>query len=74
MAQKVFKADNNEVVGGGGGSRNNKTVVNLSKNNKFGKLIHMLNIGAIRKPNFLTPNTKKGFNHLQLAFIKAFVL
>ena len=33
--------------------------------------MHMPNIGAIRKPNFLTPNAKKAFNHLQLAFIKA---
>ena len=31
----------------------------------------MLNIGAIRKPTFLTFNNKKIFNHLWLAFIKA---
>ena len=31
----------------------------------------MPNIGAIKKPNFLIPNTKKAFNHLWLAFIKA---
>ena len=34
----------------------------------------MPNIGAIENPNFLTPNAKKTFNHLQLAFIKARIL
>ena len=29
------------------------------------------NIGATRELNFLIPNAKKAFNHLQLAFIKA---
>ena len=34
----------------------------------------MSNIRAMKKPNFLTPNTKKVFNYLQLAFIKAPIL
>ena len=33
----------------------------------------MPNIGATEKPNFLTPNIKKAFNHLRLAFIKALI-
>ena len=69
LASKVFRADNNEVVNSGG-SRVNKTIMNLFKNNKSRKLICVLNIEATRKLNFLTPNTKKIFNHLQLAFIK----
>ena len=31
----------------------------------------MLNIKATKKPNFLTLDAKKVFNHLQLTFIKA---
>ena len=34
----------------------------------------MPNIGATGKPNFLTPNAKKAFNQLRLAFIKAPIL
>ena len=33
--------------------------------------MYIPNIRAIREPNFLTPNAKKAFNHLRLAFIKA---
>ena len=69
-APKAFKADDNEIVGGGGG-KTNRTVVNLSKNEKSRKLTCVPNIGATEKPNFLTFNTKKTFNHLRLAFIKA---
>ena len=35
--------------------------------------MYMLNIKAIREPNFLTPNTKKVFNYLRIAFIKALI-
>ena len=72
-APKAFKADDNEVVSGGSG-RANGTVVNLSKNEKSRKSICVPNIGATREPNFLTPNAKKAFNHLRLAFIKAPIL
>ena len=74
-APKTFRTGNNEVVRGGGG-RVNKIVVNSSKfkNEKSRKPIHILNIGAMRKPNFLTPNAKKAVNHLWLAFIKAPIL
>ena len=72
-APKAFKADNNKIVGDGGG-RANKTVVNLSKNEKCKKSTHMPNIKATGKPNFLTLNTKKAFNYLWLAFIKAPIL
>ena len=34
----------------------------------------MPNIGATRKPNLLTSNTKKAFNHLRLVLIKASIL
>ena len=70
MAPKMFRADDNKIVGGGG-SKTNQIVVNLVKNKKSRNLTHMPNIRATGKPNFLTPNAKKAFNHLQLAFIKA---
>ena len=63
LALKTFKADKDEVVDGSDGS---KTVRNLSK-----KSTRVPNIGAIGELNFLTPNAKKAFNHLRLAFIKA---
>ena len=65
MASKAFRADDNEVVDSGS-DRANKTVRNLSK-----KSTRMPNIGATKEPNFLTPNAKKTFNHLRLAFIEA---
>ena len=72
-ASKAFRADDNKVVSDGG-SRANETVVNLSKNNKFRNLMCVPNIGAMKKSNFLTPDVKKAFNHLRLAFIKAPIL
>ena len=72
-APKAFRADNNKVVRDDSG-RANGTVVNLSKNKKSRNLMRMPNIGAMGKPNFLTPNAKKAFNHLWLAFIKAPIL
>ena len=68
-APKGFKADDDKVVRVGG--RANRTVVNLFKNEKSKKLMRVPNIGATGEPNFLTPNAKKAFNHLQLVFIKA---
>ena len=73
MVPKTFKAGNNEVVGGGG-DRADKIIVDLSKNKKSRKLTCMPNIGATGKLNFLTPNAKKAFNYLRLAFIKAPIL
>ena len=49
-------------------------VVNLSKNNKSRNLTYMLNIRATEKLICLTSNTKKIFNYLRLAFIKAPIL
>ena len=69
----MFRADNNKVVGGDSGKAN-EIVVNLSKNEKSRKLMRMPNIEAMEKPNFLTLNAKKPFNHLRLAFIKALIL
>ena len=66
-------ADDNEIIGESN-SKANETIVNLSKNKKSRNLTHMPNIRAIEKPNFLTSNTKKAFNHLWLAFIKALIL
>ena len=71
-APKAFRVDDNKVVGVG--SRANGTIVNLSKNEKSRKSTHVPNIGAMEEPNFLTPNAKKAFNHLRLAFIKASIL
>ena len=75
LAPRAFTPSNNEVIGGGYG-RADEIVVVLSKfkNNKFEKLTHMPKIGAIGEFNFLTPNTKKAFNHLRLAFIKVLIL
>ena len=74
-APRTFRAGNNKVIGSDGG-RADETVVDLSKskNEKSSKSTHMPNIRAIEKPNFLTSNTKKAFNHLRLAFIKALIL
>ena len=60
LTTKMFKADDNKVVGGGGGKAN-RTVVNVSKskNEKSKKSTYMPNIGATKKPNFLTPNAKE---------------
>ena len=69
----MFKINNNEIIGDAD-NKANKIVVNLSKNKKSKNSTYMLNIGAMREPNFLTSNTKKVFNHLQLAFIKAPIL
>ena len=75
LALRAFKVGNNEVVRGGG-SRADETIVDssTSKNEKYKKLTRVLNIGAIREPNFLTSNAKEAFNYLRLAFIKALIL
>ena len=72
-ASKTFKIDDNEVVGIDDGSKVNKTIVNLSKNNKSKNLIYILNIKAIRKPIFLIFNAKKIFNYLRQTFFKALI-
>ena len=69
-ASKAFRADDDEVVGG----RANETVVNSSKNDKSRNSTRVPNIGATGEPNFLTPDAKKAFNHLRLAFIEAPIL
>ena len=74
LAPKAFRAEDDEIVSGGGSGRANGTVVNLFKNEKSKKLTRVPNIGATKKPNFLTPNAKKALNHLRLAFIKALIL
>lgn len=78
MAIKIFKAGKNEVLRGSSGKAN-KTIRNLSKskklkNNKFRNTIHVLNIGATRKPTFLTSNAKKTYNCLKQVVIKASIL
>ena len=73
LASRAFRAGNNEVVGVGGG-RADEIIVDLSKNEKSRKLTRVPNIGATGKPNFLTPDAKKAFNHLRLAFIEAPIL
>lgn len=44
------------------------------KNAKFGSLIYLLSIGAIKNFIFLTFITKKVFNYLKQVFIKVFIL
>ena len=61
---KVFEVSN----------RANKTILNLSKNNKSRKSILVPNIKAIEELIFLTSNAKKRFNYLQLVFIKASII
>ena len=75
LATRTFRVSNNEIVENGG-SRANETVVNSSKskNKKSKKSTHMPNIGTIKELNFLTPDAKKAFNSLRLAFIKAPIL
>ena len=61
----MFKANNNKIVEVS--SKANRIVVNLSnllKKNKSKNSTHVLNIGATKKPAFLTPNGKNVFNHL----------
>ena len=67
MTSKAFKRKNDEIVDNGG-SRANKTIINSAKS-----LMHMPNIGDMRKPAFLLPNTKNVFNYLRQAFIKAII-
>ena len=68
MAIKTFRFNDNEIVGDSG-DRTNEMFVNLFKNNKSKDLIYIPNVGAIKKPNFSTPNAKKVFNYLWLTFI-----
>ena len=68
MVLKAFRANNNKIVGGGDSSRFNKIIMNLFKN-----LTRMLNIRAIKKSNFLTPNAKKDFNYLKQEFIEVLI-
>ena len=63
LTSKTFGVDDNKIIIIS--SRVKKTVVNLSKNNKFGNLTHMPNIGATKKSLFLIPDAKKAFNHLK---------
>ena len=73
LASRMFKADENEVVGSDG-DKADETVINLSKNKKSRKSTRVQNIEAIVEPNFLTPDAKKAFNHLWLAYIKVPIL
>ena len=73
LISKTFRVDNNDIIDNGI-NKTNETIMNLSKNNKSRNLTHMPNIRITKKPIFLTTNTKKAFNHLQLLFIKALIL
>ena len=73
LVLKAFRVDDHEVVDRSG-VEVNKTVINLSKNNKSRNLMYVLNIKATKKPTFLNFNNKKAFNYLWLAFIKALIL
>ena len=67
LVLKIFKDNDNKIVGVD--DEPYEMVINLSKN-----LTYIPNIGAIKKPPFLTPNTKKVFNYLLLIFIKTLIL
>ena len=69
----MFRANDNEYVSSGG-HKTNGTVVNWFENKKSRNFLHVPNIGAMEKPNFLTPNTKKAIKNLRLPFIKALIL
>ena len=73
LALKAFNADDNKVVSNSD-CRANKTIVNLSKNNKSKNLTYMPNIGATGDFIFQNSNAKKVFNNLWLAFIKTLIL
>lgn len=75
-ALKAFKADNNEIVRSSNSRKVDRMVVNLSKfkNLKNAKFKICTNIGAIKEFIFLIFNTKKTFNCLKQAFIKAPIL
>ena len=73
LAPKVSRANNNKFINGDS-SEANETIMIFFKNKKSRNLTHMPNIGAKKKPNFLTSNAKKTFNHLRLVFIKAPIL
>ena len=72
LAIKTFIDNNNKVIKIDG--KTNETILNLFKNNKLRKLICILNIRAMGKLIFLTPNAKKALNYLWLAFIKALIV
>ena len=76
-ALKAFGVKNKVVEGDG--NRADATIRNLSKskklkNNKFGNLMCIWTIEAMGKLSFLTRDTKKAFNYLRQAFIKAPIL
>ena len=73
LALKIFKIDDNKIVSSNN-DRANKTIINLSKNNKFRNSTYISNIEAIKKPIFLTFDAKKAFNYLRQAFIKVSIL
>ena len=58
LVSKTFRTDHNRFVSSCG-SRANETIKNSSR-----KSTRELNVKAIGKPNFLTPNAKKAFNYL----------
>ena len=60
-------ADNNKIVNSSSG-KPNETIRNLFRN-----LTYIPNIKAIEKLIFLISNTKKAFNYLWLAIIKALI-
>ena len=64
--------NDNEVVGSGGKAEDqNLSKSKKSKNVKSGV---QTGLGAMVKPTFLTPDTKKVFNQLRQAFTKALIL
>ena len=73
LTLKAFKANNNKFVSNDN-SKANKTVMNLSKNNKSKNLTYVPNIRATKRLFFLIPNVKKVFNYLHLAFIESRIL
>ena len=71
LIPKALRVHDNEVVEVA--NRANKIVVNLSKNKKSKNLMHIPNIKAIGKPNFLILDAKKTFNYWRLPVIKALI-
>ena len=74
LVLKAFRADNDEVVRGGGGKAD-KTMRNSSKSKKSKneKSEVQTCIGATGKHILLNSSSKKVFNQLRQAFIKALI-
>ena len=71
---KIADEVNDEVIEGENKSSVTTFASKKSKNAKSKNLTFILNLGATKELIFLTPDTRKTFNQLRLAFIQALIL